>query len=342
MSFPVDNIGSRPVQLDPVNDPNTHTVEDNEVASVEYHGDDGKIEMHPSWRNTSLAGAMDGNTLDLSKVTPEMLKELGATNTNILMDSYLAGREIHITTVGGDGSRSGGEVSAATALAMQMWGSGDSEAFAKIFAAGPSEILPYLTGNGSRVLTAENIALIMQEMQDSAQSAGGETQYDPSELDALGSLVQIYLDRNAGDDPQAVGQAVQQLIDEIAASGMEFTPENAGVLNGALVAGMLKHFDAIEASTETRNAIIGGVLDAIGGTAGAFGPWGAAASVGIGALKNIYSAVDKPENNEEVASRMQGAIQLDWLQNPPEGWSREDVLAAVTWVETTILNNGQR
>ncbi|HJR73047.1 MAG TPA: hypothetical protein VJ806_05345 [Luteimonas sp.] len=340
MNMPIDTVGRQaPVQQR--NDPNRHEVEPNEVRSVQYQGNDGKIEMHPSWRNTPLAGAMEGNTLDLSRVTPQMLRDLGPTNTNILMDSYLAGREVDIRITNGNGSQHTTEVSGATALAMQMWGSGDSVAFAKAFAANPEAVMPYLTGNGARVLTAENIALIMREMQGSATSATGRGGYDPSELDALGTLVQTYLQRNAGEDPAKVRQAVEQLIGEINKT-LEFNPQNAGVVTGALISGMLKHFDQIEASDEMRNNIIGGVADTLGAAAGGFGPWGAAVGTGIAALKGIYLAANPPRDNAEVASRLQGAIQLEWLQYPPQGWSRDDVQDAVNWVNTTILNNGQR
>lgn len=341
MNIHVNQAQHRPVFDPPPSQP-THEVEDNEVASVEFtSGDNARIQMHESWAHSPLSQAMDGNTLDLNRLTPEILEQLDPTNLNILMDQYLAGHEVDVRITNGDGSVESGEADAATAVAAMVWGSGNSEAFAKVFAAAPGQVLEYLTDNGSRVLTAENIALIMSEMQASATGADGSYGYDPSELDALGSLVQTYLDRNVGDDPAKVQAAIEQLMGEVS-STLEFTPENAGVVIGALTSGMLKHFDAIEASTETRNAIINGVLDAVSGTAGAFGPWGAAASVGIGAMKNVYLAADKPENHEEFASRFQGAIQLEWLQHPPEGWSTDDVQNALHWVDTTILNNGQR
>jgi hypothetical protein len=340
----VDGVQQRiPDYTPPVAEPADprHTVEANEVATVDFDSDNQHFTLtHPSWQNTPLAPAMDGNRLDLDRVTPEMLEALGPTNTNILMDA-LAGYEVDIGITRGDGSRGSTEVSAATALAMRVWGSGDSEAFAKVFAAAPEQVLPYLTGNGSRVLTAENIALILREMRSSAANAGGPTNLDPSELDALGSLVQVYLERNGGDDPARIQSAMQALMGEIS-STLEFTPENAGIVAGALTSGMLKHFDKIEASEELRNNIIGGVADTLSAAAGGFGPWGAAVGTAIAAAKGIYLAADPPENHEEFASRFQGAVQLEWLQNPPAGWSREDVGHAIDWINTTILNNGQR
>lgn len=344
-------VRTAPVAGEPVaEDPATHTVEDNEIARVEF--EDATIEMHPSWADTSLATAMDGNTLDLNRVTPEMLKDLSPTNLNVFMDSYLGSRDFDVVMYNGAGDRITGSgalwwaedsssINGATAMAGKMWASGDSEAFAQAFAAAPEHVLEYLTDNGSRVLTAENMALILNEMQASAQSADGPAQYDPGELDAMGTLVQRYLELNAGDDPERVAQAIEDLMGEVSET-MEFTPENAGVMTGTLVAGMLKHFDAIEASDEQRNRMITGVAGVLGAAAGAFGPWGAAVSVGISGLSAIYNEVDQPRDFEDVASRLQGSVQLDWLQNPPEGWSEDDIQTAVIWVETTILNNGQR
>lgn len=344
-------VHATPVASEPAaEDPTTHTVEDDEIARVEF--EDATIEMHSSWTDTSLAGAMDGSTLDLNRVTPEMLKDLSPTNLNVFMDSYLGSREFDVVMYNGAGDRITGSgalwwaddsssYNGATAMAGKMWASGDSEAFAQAFAAAPEHVLEYLTDNGSRVLTAENMALIMGEMQASAQTANGPSEYDPGELDAMGTLVQRYLELNAGDDPERVAQAVEDLMGEVSET-LEFTPENAGVLTGTLVAGMLKHFDQIEASDEQRNRMITGVAGVLGAAAGAFGPWGAAVSVGISGLSAIYNEVDQPRDFEEVASRLQGAVQLGWLQNPPEGWSEDDVQTAVIWVETTILNNGQR
>lgn len=344
-------IRTGPVAGEPVSeDPARHTVEDDEIARVEF--EDATIEMHSSWADTSLAGAMDGNTLDLNRVTPEMLKGLSPTNLNIFMDSYLGTRDFDVVMYNGAGDRITGSgalwwaddsssINGATAMAAEMWASGDSEAFAQAFAAAPEHVLEYLSDNGSRVLTAENMALIFNEMRASAQTADGRSEYDPGELDAMGTLVQRYLELNAGEDPERVAQAIEDLMGEVSET-MEFTPENAGVLTGTLVAGMLKHFDAIEASDEQRNRMINGVAGVLGATAGAFGPWGAAVSVGISGLSAIYSELDQPRDFEEVASRLQGSVQLGWLQNPPEGWSEDDVQTAVIWVETTILNNGQR
>lgn len=340
-----------PVAGEPVaEDPTTHTVEDDEIARVEF--EDATIEMHPSWADTSLAGAMDGNTLDLNRVTPEMLKDLSPTNLNLFMDSYLGSRELDVVMYNGAGDRITGSgalwwaddsssFNGATAMAAKMWASGDSEAFAQAFAAAPEHVLEYLTGNGSRVLTAENMALILNEMQASAQTTNGRGEFDPGELDAMGTLVQRYLELNAGDDPERVAQAIQDLMGEVSAT-MEFTPENAGVLTGTLVAGMLKHFDAIEASDEQRNRIVNGVAGMLGAASGALGPWGAAVGAGIAGLQAIYNEVDQPREYQDVATRVQGAVELEWAQNPPAGWTEQDIDIAFRWLRLTIHNNGER
>lgn len=340
-----------PVAGEPVpEDPATHTVEDDEIARVEF--EDATIEMHSSWADTSLAGAMDGNTLDLNRVTPEMLEDLSPTNLNIFMDSYLGSRDFDVVMYNGAGDRITGSgalwwaddsssMNGATAMAGKMWASGDSEAFAQAFAAAPEHVLEYLTDNGSRVLTAENMALILSEMQASAQTANGSSEYDPGELDAMGTLVQRYLELNAGEDPERVAQAIEDLMGEVSET-MEFTPENAGVMTGTLVAGMLKHFDAIEASDEQRNRIVNGVAGVLGAASGALGPWGVAVGAGIAGLQAIYNEVDQPREYQDVATRVQGAVELEWAQNPPEGWTEQDIDIAFRWLRLTIHNNGER
>jgi len=318
----------------------THTVEDGEISSLQFVGDDATIDMGdkgPGWANTSLGPAMEGNVLHLNRITPEMLKNLSPDNLNGFMDTWMAGRDFSVSVNGRNT-----ELNGATAIAAMAWASGDSVAFAKAFAAAPDHVLEYLTGNGARVLTAENMALIMREMGASADYwSGKKAGFETGELDALGSLVQIYLEKNAGDDPQAVVAAIEQLISEVGCS-MPFTPENAGAFNGVLISGMLKHFDAINASDATRNSIINGLAGVTGTIAAGFGPWGVAAAAGISALNSIYQGANPPRDFQEVASRVQAAIQLEWLQHPPAGWSREDVGVAIDWTSTTILANGQR
>ncbi|WP_202840543.1 hypothetical protein [Luteimonas saliphila] len=318
----------------------THTVEDGEIASLQFVGDDATIDMGDkgdSWANTSLGAAMEGNVLHLNRITPEMLKDLSPSNLNGFMDTWMAGRDFSVSVNGRNT-----ELNGATAIAAMAWASGDSVAFAKAFAAAPEHVLDYLTGNGSRVLTAENMTLIMREMSASADYwDGSKAGYETGELDALGDLVQIYLDKNAGDDPQAVVDAVEQLIAEVGCS-MPFTPENAGAFNGVLISGMLKHFDAINASDATRNSIINGLAGVTGTIAAGFGPWGVAAAAGISALNSVYQGANPPRDFEEVANRVQAEIQLQWLQHPPEGWTSSDVGNAIDWTNTTILANGQR
>ena len=51
---------------------------------------------------------------------------------------------------------------------------------------------------------------------------------------------------------------------------------------------------------------------------------------------------DRPRDYAEQASRFQAAMSLEWLQDRPTGWSRDDVQDAILWIDTTIKSNGQR
>lgn len=323
----------------------SHTVLPNETGRVVFHNPN--MDMHESWRNTSLAGAMNGNALNLNNVTPEMVNGLSANNMRTFM-GMLERRDLTVERFNGAGQRTTGGLfsnttteNGATAFARHIWASGNSEAFARTFAASPDRILPHLSGNGARVLTSENMALIMREMAASNTDTR-RPGFDPRELNALGSLTQRYLEFNAGSDPQRASNAMQNLLRDINNSGMPFTPRNAGVVNGAITSGMIKHFDSIRASDEQRNRILNGVFDAAAAGAGGFGPWGAVAAAGIVGLRTIYNEADRPRDFSEYANRMQGALQLEWLQNPPAQWNRDDVQDAILWTQTTILNNGRR
>lgn len=323
------------IHRDAVGAPLTHDVADGEIQDIDFQ--DATVEFSEEvaggWRNTSLGGAMDGNTLYLDRVTPEMIKELSPTNLNTLMD-HLAQREIDVKVNGVPRSMNG-----AAAVAGEMWGSGDSVAFAKVFAAAPQPVLEYLNANGTQTLTAENLGLILHEMQASSGATDG---YESSELDAVGTLVQRYLEHHAGDDPERVASAMSELMNEVARN-VEYTPENAGVVTGTLVAGMLKHFNQIEASDQQRKDAVNTLADILGAGSGALpGPWSAAVGVGIAALKGIYNAADVPRDFSDVASRWEADVRLGWLQDPPPGWGDVEVGTAIDWLDTTILANGLR
>jgi hypothetical protein len=297
-----------------------------------------RIGLHESWRNTALGPIIgDDGKLDLSRLTPEMFKNLGPDNRRVLMN--ILGREtVDASTQTADGTRRNERLNGATAVAGMMWASGDSTAFAQAFAAAPERVLPHLSGGGTRVLTAENMATIMREMSSS------DGRYEPAELNALGSLVQKYLERNAGEDPARARASMEQLMGAINRSGMDPSTSNVGVVTGSVISGMLKHFDAINASDTTRNNIVNGMFDGLTAAAGGFGPWGAAVGAGLVGLRTIFNEANPPRDYTEVANRLQGAIQLDWLQgrNLPPDWSREDMHNALHWIQTTILNNGRR
>lgn len=312
-----------------------HTPTGNEIASATIHS---SIALHPSWNEPPLDGCFDDQgRLVLSRLTPERFKRLSPTHRKALMD-ILARTEVEVSSTSANGRSGRGRANGATAVAAVMWASGDSQAFAQAFASSPAQVLPHLSGGGARVLTAENMALILREMA----SSGGKL--EPPELDALGSLVQKYLEHHAGKDPQRARAAMEQLMRAIASSGLEATPANAGIVTGIVIAGMLKHFSAIGASDNERNNVVNGVADGIAAVAGSIPPWGPVVAVGVIGLRTLFNSGFKPRDYSEVATRMQGAIQLDWLQghNVPPGWSRDDTQDALHWIQTTILNNGQR
>jgi hypothetical protein len=135
---------------------------------------------------------------------------------------------------------------------------------------------------------------------------------------------------------------MQALLSEIDCSGLAASPENAGVLVGTIVAGMLKHFDRIDAGVDQRKEFIGNLAGFASDLGGAAGGWGNTFAPIISGLNFIYQNLDQVPNSQGTALRLQGFVKTEWLAmgRAPRNWSKVDVGMAIDWMGMALNNNG--
>jgi len=315
----------------------SHAAGAHEVTTVNFLLPE-RIALQGDWQSSALKDAITGvpPKLNLNRVTPEMLKGLSADQARAFMRELGEHEQVKAYVGTADGSRGPAPTSNAAALmAAKMWASGDTAAFAKVFAADPERVMPFLNGRGAGALTAGHLADIVQEMRASGKMI------DEREQRVLGSLVQQYLEKNVGEDPNKIGPAMQALVSEISCSGLAASPENAGIVVGTIVAGMLKHFDQIDAGVAQRKEFIGNLAGFASDLGGAAGGWGNALAPVISGLNFIYQNLDQVPNEQEVARRLHGAVQTRWEQGgAPGGWNDQEIGKALRWMGMALRNNG--
>lgn len=338
----------------------THHIGRYDTAEITFKG--GRLEMHESWQKTALAEAMAGGTLDLNRVTAGTLKALTPSQRRLFM-RILASMELKVerrnsggkllTGAGRVGKHMGrlaiemlGKVvgkttkeNAAAAMARKVWSSGDSDAFAKIFAAAPDRVMPLIQGDAARVLTVEMMGTVIAEMQESDTHAG-RPGLDSVELDGIGNLFARYLEINADKDPASLSAATQRLMDISDEWQLKTTPQTAGVLTGAVIAGLYKHLGKIFGDQKKSGAYINGFTANVWAASSFVPVLGGFIAVGVVAMDTALQHMKPARDSRELANRCQGELELQMLQNPPDGWSRQDVSDCLKWVDATVLANG--
>jgi hypothetical protein len=297
-----------------------------------------RIALGGNWQDTSLKGAITGQPpmLNLNRVTPEMLKGLSLDQARDLMQELGKHNNVKAYVQTADGSTGPAPTrNAAALMAAKTWATGDTAAFAKVFAADPGRVMPFLNGRGAGALTAGHLADIVKEMRASGRKT------DTEERGVLGALVQKYLETNVGKDPKKIDSAMRALVAQMECSGLPSTPENAGLLVGSLISGMLKHFDQIDANVARRKEFIGNLAGFASDLGGASNAWGAVISPAISGLNFLYQEWDQVPNSQSVARKLQGHVGGEWAElGRPPGWSREDVGWALDWIGFSLQANG--
>jgi hypothetical protein len=315
----------------------SRTAGDNEVTKVNFLRPE-RLSFPGDWQSTSLRGAFTGQPpmLNLNRVTSQMLKGLSPDQARSFIQELGKHDDVKAYVQTADG-RTGPAptANAATLMAAKMWASGDTAAFVKVFAADPGQVMPFLNGRGAGALTAGHLAEIVVEMGASGR------ELDVEEQKVLGSLVHRYLETNVGEDPKKLGSAMGTLVSQIECSGLAASPENAGVMVGAIVSGMLKHFDQIDAGVAQRKEFIGNLAGFASDLGGAVGEWGNVISPVISGLNFIYQNLDQVPNDQGVARELQATVQSKWAQGKaPRDWSREDIMWASHWMGIALRSNG--
>jgi hypothetical protein len=171
------------------------------------------------------------------------------------------------------------------------------------------------------------------------EASGGEI--DAEEMRALGSSVQHYLAKNAGQDPERLQLAVRSLAADLAGSGLPPTPENAAILMGTILSSMVKHVDQMDANVVQRKEILGKLAASTTELGGTTGVWGKQISEVIIGLNRLYQELDQIPSDSGFAWQLVGHVKLKWLQGEaPPGWSREDVSSAIRWLDIALRANG--
>jgi hypothetical protein len=234
-----------------------------DTAQVRFKN--GRVQLHPSWASTSLGAAMSGTTLDLNKVTADMLDALGPNQSYTFMH-MLGSVTLEVERRDPDGKlltgpgksrftkrlgplgiemlgKAAGTTSrenAAEAMARRVWASGrPPEVFARTFAAAPEYVLPSVQGKAARVLTTDDLTAAFESMLAS-RTAFGEPGMDPTELDGLGTLFAKFFERRVGSTPKKLEAAFRHLMAAFERSELNATPQTAGILTGAVIAGLSK------------------------------------------------------------------------------------------------------
>jgi hypothetical protein len=338
------------------------------VADVSFKG--GKLELHPSWKDTALGPAIEKSKLDLDLVTPEMIRSLSADELRVLMECLarvslpierrdpegalltgvgkmagarkIFGKKALDVLAKGLGSTS--KESSAIALAQKIWACGDGAALGRLFAASPRSVLPMLDLHAAEILTLEHLPLIMREMRKSilphSSSKSGEPLrgLEGAELRALGDLVTKYLSLTADGSAVRVKSAVEHLLASVHDAGADEKPADLGIVCGAVISGLHKHFIALQFSRESRTKWIQNTTNLLWASSALFGNIGAAVAVGLVGLSSMHMHRSKPEQ-QNLAAVCQGELQARWLQYPPEHWSKDDVQLGIAWLGSTILSN---
>jgi hypothetical protein len=180
------------------------------------------------------------------------------------------------------------------------------------------------------------LARTFQEMHASGK------EIDTHELRALGSLVQQYLAKNAGQDPERLQLAVRSLAADLAGSGLPFTPENAAMVVGGIISGFVRHIDQTGAKLVKRKELFTKLAGSTGDLGETPGRWETQVSEILRGLSSIYSEFENQvPKSQAIAWMLAGHVEGEWAElGRPSGWSREDVGRAVDWLGKTLRANG--
>lgn len=314
----------------------------------------GQVGMHESWRGTAVGPAIghDGR-LDMSRVTPEMFRTLSPEQRRVFMEE-MGRHEVAVFQSLPDG-RTGApnNVNGAEAMRNVMYASGDSTAFAQAYAAAPGptrnlgtyvpptihEIAAPVLGVGPRPqpemspamdrVLAENLGTVMQEFSANGGGIQG------TELTTANRLVQRYIGAQAGEDPARAQECVQTMLRSLDGSGLQMTPDNVGSTTGVILGGLQSHFRAIHDSDEESKNAMAAALGGLGAGVSVLGPFGALVGAGL-QIAGTVAGRSESRDYESLSNGISVNVRRGWRNQPPAGWSENDVNTAMTSFDIAV------
>lgn len=317
-----------------------------------------KIKLHMSWRDTAIGPAMDirSGTVDIDKISPEQIKELTPSQRKTLM-GILSRTTVRSERIRPDGSEMSAvqarirkltqprKLNAASALLLKTVLSGDRTASLKAAAATPPEAIGILQKQPvvKQLVSGTGLKMMMSEMRKAAFGVEPENLphdrakpfqvMDASELDALGSLIHFALARGAQDkdlDLMTLVEVATALRD----ATDEHSVDDVGITMGLLISGLAKMHDqerGRDFGTKNSTGIAANQVWLMSGLVGGLTA-GVVAFVAVSGAQVVANLKLGKKDYHEAASQLRNEVQTYWMQNPPAGWSQQDVHQALLWV----------
>lgn len=242
--------------------------------------DPATVSVHPSWRNTAVGLAMDEeDSLALAAVTPAMMRDLPEVTRKSFLE-MLSCVDVRVSWVDAFGHKHKRQpllwmpigkrwkVNGASALALCMAADPDPTALRQVLFDGLTSVVEQLHGAGSRakIFTAEDVSWVLQGVIEKVRgnptpmvchtlpcAPGGKPhpgitpQEAHAELNAAAMLVERYLQQVAREDPSAMREAIQRLMQAMA-TNMPVDAAHMGLGLGLILAGAFRYTDSLGAA----------------------------------------------------------------------------------------------
>ena len=326
------------------------------------------VPMHASWNAGPIAGAFQGGSLDVNRVTPAMLAGWTPRQYQQFMQR-LSGTNVTWEGWGlgtGLGISSNGSNTAAAFVYARLHGEGTGPLRARLFAANPSVLLDQLDRSGMNggiwpipVFTfahsgqdvIENFRVAFDDMRALDGLPGGpRTVPGPESQQALARLVERALTDGQGRALPAE-QMRRRLQEVMTALTRDMrTPDELGFATGVVIAGLNRVLDRAGSANARRQILEGGVFDggaALTGGIPVVGPFIAAAIVGARTARQLS---ESGYTSSSFANVFLGQIMSQFnelrrtgnLPRMPDGrqWTEQDLTNYYQTLGEALRNNG--
>lgn len=325
------------------------TVADTWANGVPIYPKDG-FAVSRNWQKTALSGAITGGRLRLERLTPEMLKSLSRDQIRLLS------MELNVPLMGKVDSRSliakslvgkgydavakamfSGFMGGHEVLLRHAWGSGDSEAFARVWSCFPGQIPD---SSQADVLFKGQLETVLNGLKQDGFNRG-------EALKDLRRAAGSYIAMNGGRSPQKTVAAAASLLKGLKTQGIR-TPEQLGISVGTIVAALRTRLDEMKLGEQQKAQALGtfanlakegvGVAGALTGPAG--GISAAVVSLVIQSLSEAAGAQwGKAKDLRGMGYEMLGKLEFKLKTSPPPGWGDRESRSFQDWVRIAMHLN---